>query len=111
MAPKVCLLAAIGLMMAGSAQAQVLTSKTHCGWNDGFYSCSSRTETPRATIDTICGSGGIDSACSTITTPKKIPYHGPAREDFAFSPSDEARKADVRKASGYRDPPGTQVLR
>src|ERR1700751_6265052 len=45
--------------------------RSYCGWQQGVYVCQSRYETDYAITTTLCGSGGIDAACSTKTKLKE----------------------------------------
>jgi hypothetical protein len=57
----------------GSASAQS-TGKSRCGWvARGVYACESTYESPYSKTYTLCGSGGIDTACTTKTTRKEPP--------------------------------------
>jgi hypothetical protein len=70
------LLAAAGLLavaVCGSASAQS-SGKSRCGWvARGVYACESKYESPYSSTYTLCGSGGIGSACTTKTTRKDPP--------------------------------------
>lgn len=49
---------------------------------------------------------------ATPDTPGRPPVRAAGtRQDSGYSLSNEERKAAIRKASGYRDPPGTRELR
>jgi hypothetical protein len=47
--------------------------RSYCGWQQGVYVCQSTYETDYAVTTTLCGSGGIDAACSTKTKLKEPP--------------------------------------
>ena len=66
------LIAAVALTAAVSpALADGSRSYTYCGWQQGVYVCQNRSETANSVSSTICGSGGYDAACSTITKNKE----------------------------------------
>jgi hypothetical protein len=77
------LLAAAGLLsvaVCGSADAQS-SGQSRCGRVvRGVYACESTYETPTAKTYTLCGSGGINVACTTKTTPKDA---GPPIDRFS----------------------------
>jgi hypothetical protein len=63
-------LAGAAILTCGSADAQS-SGRSRCGWvARGVYACESVYETPYSKTYTLCGSGGIDSACTTKTTRK-----------------------------------------
>jgi hypothetical protein len=62
------------LIWATTTQGQTYNSR--CGWTDGVYVCTSRSETPTSVTTTLCGSGGIDAACTSKTEAKKPPPGG-----------------------------------
>ena len=64
-------------ILAADSSAQV-NSKSRCGWVTGVYRCYSTTETPHSITRTLCGSGGIDAACTSKTIRKKPPGPPPA---------------------------------
>jgi hypothetical protein len=63
---------AAGLLAALCSSAHADSSgKSRCGWvARGVYACESTYETPYSTTYTLCGSGGIDTACTTKTKEK-----------------------------------------
>lgn len=68
------------------------SSNSRCYWEQGVFVCTSKVETDRSVSTTICGSGGIDAACSTKTVEKELPpqkqiYYNETVRTFATRPA------------------------
>lgn len=100
---------AAGLLLAGAADAQTRKQARECVYVNGVQSCTLTTDYGDYTSKQVCDYPNGSTGNSTCTFERV--NNVPARETTGYSKSNEARKEAVRKASGYRDPPGTRDLR
>ncbi len=98
-----------GLLMATSAHAETQKQSRECRYVNGVESCVLTTDYGDYTSKMTCDRPNGSLSDSTCSFDKK--YNAPNRETARYNISDEDRKAAIRKASGYRDPPGTRELR
>lgn len=101
--------AIIAAFVAASADAQTRKQSRECRYVNGVQSCTLTTDYGDYTSRQVCDYPGGSITNSTCTTERTS--NAAAQESASYSISNEARKAAVRKASGYRDPPGTRELR
>jgi len=73
--------AAVATLISWATAAHGQSSyHSECGWAaEGVYSCSSTTETPFSTTNTLCASG-LNSKCVSKTEPKAPPKPKPSSE-------------------------------
>jgi hypothetical protein len=82
---------------------------SRCWWEQGVYACSSRIETSRSVTTTLCGSGGIDSACTSNTIEKEPPRKKEVYYN-SYVPVPGGRvEAEKRAAMPHSDPGATSL--
>lgn len=96
------LVGAAGLLAASGASAQMTKTARECRYVNGTQECTTTSDYGDKTSKMICSYPRGSIADSTCTFDDKP--HALARERVGYSISDEERKAEIRKASGYRDP-------
>jgi hypothetical protein len=97
------IIAAIGVTPAFADGSK---SHSRCWWQQGVFVCKSTYEDDYSKTSMLCGSGGIDGECKTVTKlkeqPKPEPVYTPPDNGFVPFDADAMERAHQREAENAK---------